>query len=104
MLNTITVVSPTFGIQILTVDPSDMNSYDIFPDNKTLHCSDFIQEKITITFKRQGHVVLGQRHKEKWVLAGYSCATVDLSSFSEHWNGCSAIFFNADYMQSSDPF
>lgn len=45
-------------------------------------------DKVTITRKPQGHLVVAHQHLEKWVLHGFQCQYVDLSSFSHKWSGC----------------
>jgi hypothetical protein len=39
-------------------------------------------------------LVIAYKHLERWVLSGFSCEIVDLSPFSEHWNGCNIVVFN----------
>ena len=98
---TVTIIRPNVGMQIIAMNATNLSSHEIFPDNQPFHSSEFPEERITITRKHQGHIVIGQRHKEKWVLDGFSCDMVDLSSFSEHWSGCLAMFFSDDYIRNS---
>lgn len=44
--------------------------------------------KVTVTRKPQGHLVIAHQHLEKWVLHGFQCRSVDLGSFSHEWSGC----------------
>lgn len=98
---TITIIRPNIGMQILHMNSTDLSSHEILPDNQPFHSSDFPTERITITRKQQGHIVIGQRHHEKWVLEGFSCVLVDLNSFSEHWNGCVAMLFSDEYIRNT---
>ena len=95
---TISVMRPNHGIQLLTIELAHLRGLKIFPDNKTREESAFPRDGVTITGKSQGHLVIAQQHTEKWVLAGFSCAIVDLSSFSDQWKGCSVIVFSDAYI------
>ena len=95
---TITILRPNHGLQLLTMDLTHLRGFRIYPDNKTREESVFPADAVTITGKSQGHLIIAQQHTEKWVLTGFSCATVDLSSFSDHWKGCSLIVFSDAYI------
>lgn len=94
---TIGIIRPQHGIQLITARMDQLNEFRalrIFPDNKHQDESHFPVEAITITSKPQGHLVIAYKHLERWVLSGFSCEIVDLSPFSEHWNGCNIVVFN----------
>jgi hypothetical protein len=103
MNNTITIgiTRPHHGLQLITMQMAELEHFPalkIFPDHNNQDMSIFPREGITIISKPQGHLVVAHQHLEKWILAGYSCEIVDLESFSEHWKGCSIVFFeNKDF-------
>ena len=94
---TIGILRPQHGIQLMTMQMSQLRSFPalkVFPDNKRQDESVFPVEGVTITSKAQGHLVIAHQHLERWVLSGFTCETVDLSAFSEHWKGCSIVLFD----------
>jgi hypothetical protein len=99
---TISILRPNHGMQLLTVDPKNLLvGYLIFPDNKPKEDSAFPREGVTITSKRQGHLVVAHQHMEKWILSGFSSAAVDLSSFADNWKGCCVMFFSEDCIRDA---
>ena len=94
---TIGILRPQHGIQLITTRMSQLRSFPalkVFPDNKRQDESVFPVEGVTITSKAQGHLVIAHQHLERWVLSGFTCESVDLSAFSEHWKGCSIVLFD----------
>lgn len=98
---TISIVRPNHGIQLITAEPAHLSGYVIYPDNKEKMDSAFPRDGVTITRKHQGHIVVAHKHMEKWVLSGFNCATVDLSSFSNQWKGCCLMIFSEENIRSS---
>jgi hypothetical protein len=95
---TISVVRPKHGISLFTCKMKQLMQFPvlkIFPDNKNKEESSFPGEGVTITSKPQGHLVIAYQHHEKWILSGFSSATVDIGSFSEHWSGCRIMVFSS---------
>ena len=94
---TIGILRPQHGIQLITTRISQLHTFPVlkvFPDNRHQDESVFPAEGVTITSKPQGHLVIAYQHMERWVLAGFTCETVDLGAFSEHWKGCTILLFD----------
>ena len=94
---TIGITRPQHGVQLITARMDQINEFRalrIFPDNKHEGESRFPFEGVTITSKPQGHLVIAYQHLERWIFSGFSCEIVDLSPFSEHWNGCNIVLFD----------
>jgi hypothetical protein len=100
---TIGITRPHYGVQLITTRMTQLSGFralKIFPDNKDQDESLFPIEGVTITSKPQGHLIVAYQHLERWVLSGFSCEVIDLSSFSEHWKGCNIVLFDSKNMDA----
>ncbi len=87
------VSRPELGLEILSMSGGEWLSRKVhafFPDGKDRACSDHPLAAVTLYCKWQGHFVLANAHKERWILEGVNAADIDLEFFGPEWKGCTA--------------
>ena len=69
----------------------DCKEITLFPDAVCREVSDFPLVGVTVGCKWQGHFVLANAHRERWILSNTRSAEIDLVFFGPEWSGCSAM-------------
>ncbi len=90
---TLMINRPEQGLEIVSMSKDNwvaQRELAFYPDGVGRVNSDFPLAGVTVGCKWQGHFVLGNAHKEKWVLSGTRIVDIDMEFFGPEWRGCTA--------------